>query len=103
MLPYKLQSWVHVKSISFKSLGTSLPFGNSGHPTVNLVQIPKEAIATEEADYDLLEVNGISFSGQIGPENVVPGGLILWDSAACMQVNGQFEAQGGSILGPLTL
>ncbi|CAE7035379.1 unnamed protein product [Symbiodinium natans] len=33
-----------------------------------------------EARYDFLEVNDISFSGQIGPENVVPEGVIKWTS-----------------------
>ncbi|CAE7639871.1 Ctrb1 [Symbiodinium sp. CCMP2456] len=33
-----------------------------------------------EARYDFLEVNGLAFSGQIGPENVVPSGVIKWDA-----------------------
>ncbi|CAE7539149.1 Ctrb1 [Symbiodinium microadriaticum] len=33
-----------------------------------------------EARYDFLEVNGIAFSGEIGPENVVPSGVIKWDA-----------------------
>ena len=42
---------------------------------------------TEEARYDILEVNGIAFSGDIGPENVVPSGIITWNSAAGTQVD----------------
>ena len=39
----------------------------------------------QEARYDFLEVNDISFSGQIGPENVVPEGVIKWTSATGTQ------------------
>ena len=45
------------------------------------------AVSAQEARYDFLEVNGIAFSGQIGPENVVPSGVIKWDAAAEMHID----------------
>ena len=35
---------------------------------------------TEES-YDILEVNGVSYSGSDGPGGVVPIGTIKWESA----------------------
>lgn len=34
-----------------------------------------------EKSYDILEVNGQSYSGSSGPEGVVPAGTMKWDSA----------------------
>ena len=45
------------------------------------------AVSAQEARYDFLEVNGIAFSGEIGPENVVPSGVIKWDAAAEMHID----------------